>query len=234
MYRCQFDAYGNLVEEETATHWETGERLISFRNPLRFQGQYEDEESGLFYNLNRYYQPELGRYITPDPVGLTGGLNQYAYVGNSPTQWIDPLGLFRGLDESDSVFTGAREIKTTEDYYKFEKEANDYYEAVRNSDHSDISAISQHTGWPEYRVARVKDHVFIDDTHILREGRIDRFDPDIEIADAWRRLQQGNHTEMDIKLLNHEYFESKFEKIFKTNYKTSHTKTVESGRDWNP
>ncbi|WP_342749280.1 RHS repeat-associated core domain-containing protein [Superficieibacter electus] len=36
----------------------------NIRNPLRFQGQYEDEESGLFYNLNRYYQPELGRYIT--------------------------------------------------------------------------------------------------------------------------------------------------------------------------
>ncbi|WP_027272930.1 RHS repeat-associated core domain-containing protein [Leminorella grimontii] len=84
MYRCQFDAYGNLVEEDIATHWQTGERLISFRNPLRFQGQYEDEESGLFYNLNRYYQP--------DPIGLRGGLNLYAYASN-PLSWIDPLGL---------------------------------------------------------------------------------------------------------------------------------------------
>ncbi|EHG6663814.1 RHS repeat protein [Salmonella enterica subsp. enterica serovar Nigeria] len=93
VYRCQFDAYGNLVEEETVTHWETGERLISFRNPLRFQGQYEDEESGLFYNLNRYYQPELGRYITPDPIKLAGGLNSYQYVDDNPTNSIDPLGL---------------------------------------------------------------------------------------------------------------------------------------------
>ncbi|WP_255309182.1 RHS repeat domain-containing protein [Leminorella grimontii] len=92
VYRCQFDAYGNLVEEETSTYWQTGERLISFCNPLRFQGQYEDEESGLFYNLNRYYQPELGRYITPDPIGLMGGYNPYAYVHN-PNNWIDPLGL---------------------------------------------------------------------------------------------------------------------------------------------
>ncbi|EED8424916.1 hypothetical protein A4J64_002487 [Salmonella enterica subsp. enterica serovar Losangeles] len=61
VYRCQFDAYGNLVEEETATHWETGERLIGFRNRLRFQGQYE--ESGLFYNLNRYHQPGIYKVI---------------------------------------------------------------------------------------------------------------------------------------------------------------------------
>ena len=93
MYRCQFDAYGNLVEENIATHWETGERLISFRNPLRFQGQYEDEESGLFYNLNRYYQPELGRYITPDPLRLLSDINFYRYVRNNPIMGIDPLGL---------------------------------------------------------------------------------------------------------------------------------------------
>ncbi|EED8424912.1 RHS repeat protein [Salmonella enterica subsp. enterica serovar Losangeles] len=101
VYRCQFDAYGNLVEEETSTHWETGERLISFRNPLRFQGQYEDEESGLFYNLNRYYQPELGRYITQDPLGLEGGLNSYLYVENNPVSYLDPTGL-KGLPGFDS------------------------------------------------------------------------------------------------------------------------------------
>ncbi|EDQ7230608.1 RHS repeat-associated core domain-containing protein [Salmonella enterica subsp. enterica] len=93
-----------MVEEETATHWETGEQLISFRNPLRFQGQYEDEESGLFYNLNRYYQPELGRYITPDPVKLCGGLNFYQYVGSNPTKWIDPVGLLAGLGESQKAY----------------------------------------------------------------------------------------------------------------------------------
>ena len=93
MYRCQFDAYGNLVEEDIATHWQTGERLINFRNPLRFQGQYEDEESGLFYNLNRYYQPELGRYITPDPLKLLSDENFYRYVRNNPIIGIDPLGL---------------------------------------------------------------------------------------------------------------------------------------------
>ncbi|WP_460149148.1 RNase A-like domain-containing protein [Pseudomonas sp. S3_E10] len=61
-------------------------------NPLRFQGQYFDPESGLHYNRHRYYSPDIGRYLTPDPVKLAGGINAYQYVLN-PTGWIDPLGL---------------------------------------------------------------------------------------------------------------------------------------------
>uniref|UniRef100_UPI0030DB02C0 RHS repeat domain-containing protein n=2 Tax=unclassified Pseudomonas TaxID=196821 RepID=UPI0030DB02C0 len=61
-------------------------------NPLRFQGQYFDQESGLHYNRHRYYNPDLGRYLTPDPVKLAGGSNAYLYVPN-PTGWADPLGL---------------------------------------------------------------------------------------------------------------------------------------------
>uniref|UniRef100_UPI0036D7AD40 RHS repeat-associated core domain-containing protein n=1 Tax=Photorhabdus sp. RM322S TaxID=3342825 RepID=UPI0036D7AD40 len=53
---------------------------------LRFCGQYEDEESGLFYNRFRYYSPETGQYLSPDPIGLEGGLNLYAYVHN-PVSW---------------------------------------------------------------------------------------------------------------------------------------------------
>ncbi|KMT53021.1 RHS repeat-associated core domain-containing protein [Pseudomonas fildesensis] len=61
-------------------------------DPLRFQGQYFDSESGLHYNRHRYYNPDIGRYLTPDPVKLAGGINAYLYVPN-PTGWIDPLGL---------------------------------------------------------------------------------------------------------------------------------------------
>ncbi|MFZ5530238.1 MAG: RHS repeat-associated core domain-containing protein, partial [Pseudomonadota bacterium] len=56
-------------------------------------GQWEDEESGLHYNDQRYYDPEAGRYISPDPLGLEGGLNGYVYVGNNPLGYGDPLGL---------------------------------------------------------------------------------------------------------------------------------------------
>jgi len=61
-------------------------------NSLRFQGQYFDQESGLHYNRHRYYNPDVGRYLTPDPVKLAGGINAYQYAPN-PTGWVDPLGL---------------------------------------------------------------------------------------------------------------------------------------------
>ncbi|WP_275658248.1 MULTISPECIES: HNH/ENDO VII family nuclease, partial [Photorhabdus] len=59
---------------------------------LRFCGQYEDEESGLYYNRFRYYDNETGQYLCADPIGLAGGENPYSYVHN-PANWIDPLGL---------------------------------------------------------------------------------------------------------------------------------------------
>ncbi|APZ64731.1 AAA family ATPase [Salmonella enterica subsp. enterica serovar Stanley] len=63
-----------------------------FHQPLRLPGQYFDDETGLHYNLFRYYAPECGRFVSQDPIGLRGGLNLYQYAPNSLT-WIDPLGL---------------------------------------------------------------------------------------------------------------------------------------------
>ncbi|WP_437957717.1 RHS repeat-associated core domain-containing protein [Sorangium sp. So ce119] len=59
---------------------------------FRYPGQYEDSETGLHYNRYRYYDPEIGRYISPDPIGYFGGLNLFAY-GPNPIGWPDPLGL---------------------------------------------------------------------------------------------------------------------------------------------
>ncbi|MFU3619049.1 RHS repeat-associated core domain-containing protein [Pseudomonas paraeruginosa] len=61
--------------------------------PIRFQGQYHDEESGLYYNRYRYYLPEAGRYASQDPLGLGGGPNPYTYALNAPSVAYDPTGL---------------------------------------------------------------------------------------------------------------------------------------------
>ncbi|WP_431081095.1 RHS repeat-associated core domain-containing protein [Pseudomonas thivervalensis] len=85
VWSARYNGYGKVTE---LTHGD-GEQL---EQPLRFQGQYFDPESGLHYNRHRYYNPETGRYLTPDPSKLAGGLNGYRYTLN-PTGWVDPLGL---------------------------------------------------------------------------------------------------------------------------------------------
>ncbi|EIX1226535.1 hypothetical protein MKE99_002161 [Shigella flexneri] len=76
-----------------------------FEQPQRLPGQYFDEETGLHYNLFRYYAPECGRLVSQDPIGLNGGLNLYAYAPN-PLGWIDPLGLNSLGIDSNNIFRG--------------------------------------------------------------------------------------------------------------------------------
>ncbi|XVJ50465.1 RHS repeat domain-containing protein, partial (plasmid) [Pseudomonas sp. UBT] len=82
VWSAHYRAYGEVARLD----------ISKIDNPLRFQGQYFDPESGLHYNRHRYYNPDIGRYLTPDPVKLAGGINGYQYVPN-PTGWVDPLGL---------------------------------------------------------------------------------------------------------------------------------------------
>ncbi|WP_304352225.1 RHS repeat domain-containing protein [Comamonas testosteroni] len=63
---------------------------------LRFPGQIRDDETGLNYNYFRDYDPETGRYVQSDPIGLLGGTNTFAYVDANPLMFVDPLGLQRG------------------------------------------------------------------------------------------------------------------------------------------
>uniref|UniRef100_UPI001D1725C2 RHS repeat-associated core domain-containing protein n=1 Tax=Acinetobacter sp. CFCC 11171 TaxID=1775558 RepID=UPI001D1725C2 len=84
----------------TALEINTGDNLLEQSN-LRFQGQYYDSETGLHYNRYRYYEPFSARYVSKDPIGLFGGLNNSAYVSD-PNLWIDPMGL---QDKNNNGFT---------------------------------------------------------------------------------------------------------------------------------
>ncbi|MEX2475971.1 RHS repeat domain-containing protein [Marinobacter sp.] len=64
--------------------------------PLRFPGQYADQETGFSYNYFRDYDASLGRYIQSDPIGLGAGLNTYGYVSQNPSRFVDVFGLVQG------------------------------------------------------------------------------------------------------------------------------------------
>ena len=68
---------------------------VSLTLNLRFPGQYYDAETGRHYNYFRDYDPNTGRYIQSDPIGLNGGVNTYGYVGGNPVNLVDPWGLIQ-------------------------------------------------------------------------------------------------------------------------------------------
>ena len=87
MWSWESEAFGNSLPDQNPSG------LGDFVFNLRFPGQYYDAETGLHYNMARYYNPRVGGYEQSDPIGLAGGINTYAYVGGNPVNWIDPLGL---------------------------------------------------------------------------------------------------------------------------------------------
>ena len=106
VWQASYKTWGSTVAEEweikslsgNAVHrLDQGDRpdKADQQQNLRFQGQYLDRETGLHYNTFRYYDADIGRFISPDPIGLEGGLNLSLYSPN-PIAWIDPWGLSYG------------------------------------------------------------------------------------------------------------------------------------------
>jgi RHS repeat-associated protein len=123
MWSAKYRAYGNLATLDIA----------EIDNPLRFQGQYFDAETGLHYNRHRYYNPGTGRYLTPDPIKLAGGLNNYQYVPN-PTGWVDPLGLSSGCPSPDCKLPSNSANATKPDHLPMSQEKFDEIIDMNKSD----------------------------------------------------------------------------------------------------
>ena len=100
-----YDALGNLSGS-------TG----TLTNPYRFTAREFDVETGVYHYRARYYSPVAGRFLSGDPAGFSGGINLYVYVGNRPTNWVDPFGLRPG-DKYPTLrcagWNAIRDINTT-------------------------------------------------------------------------------------------------------------------------
>lgn len=86
------DSKGALAERETYDAY--GNSVGSTRTRYGFTGRERESVTGLMYYRARFYDPQVGRFISEDPIGLSGGINQFAYVHNDPVNGTDPSGLY--------------------------------------------------------------------------------------------------------------------------------------------
>jgi RHS repeat-associated protein len=121
IWQANYGPFGKLMPA-------VARRRPGFELNLRLPGQYADKETGLYYNDHRYYDPARGRYLTPDPLGLGGGANGYAYVGGNPLKYIDPEGLvlfaFDGTGNGEAPPAGDSISNVRKFYEAYNKDVN--------------------------------------------------------------------------------------------------------------
>jgi RHS repeat-associated protein len=89
------DENGNIVWSWESEPFGESKAVGNVEFDLRFAGQYFDVETSTHYNINRDYDPKMGRYLQSDPIGFDGGVNSYVYVAGNPLVAVDEMGLVK-------------------------------------------------------------------------------------------------------------------------------------------
>uniref|UniRef100_UPI00178C299A RHS repeat-associated core domain-containing protein n=1 Tax=Noviherbaspirillum aerium TaxID=2588497 RepID=UPI00178C299A len=138
-WAATYRAWGNVLRVEVPEVFEQDAESAqkqSFEEvqPLRFQGQYYDAETGLHYNRFRYYDPDCGRFVGQDPIGLAGGNNVYQYAPN-PLSWVDPLGLRCICDKAKQtpIWSTTKKQSSAENAYAHWNKHKDEFPELANS-----------------------------------------------------------------------------------------------------
>lgn len=207
-FAVQWKAQGKLLKgmNKFCTIAKTKALEFAKNNPLAVPEQYMATPEGILLQSTHNTQPLQSKSITEKP------FNKRVYRRMLHT------------NEQCRIIAPANELKAWE-------WAEEEYEKIRTLT-DDIEKIASNTKKSKSFIARVKQHVFHDESHILHE-RIGRLDADPEIASAWYRLYDGDFITNDIKLLEHEYFESKLEKLYKLTLRQAHNATQSTkGKPW--
>lgn len=105
-------------------------------NQFQYTGR-ENDGTGLYYYRARYYSPEMQRFISEDPIGLAGGINRFAYAGNNPVNFVDPLGLFwstgYGVEGSWIPGFGLKGGLSHMDFWAQRESADYYYSSLTDN-----------------------------------------------------------------------------------------------------
>jgi RHS repeat-associated protein len=198
VWQASYRVWGNTLEEVREPYY------IEEQN-LRFQGQYLDRETGLHFNTFRFYDPDVGRFTTPDPIGLEGGLNLYQYAPN-PIGWADPWGwAYAGVD-----FTGSSDLYPIKGAQK-----NIVTIKMQGSRSRDFTQAYKEAGIP--RSAK-KDYTW---------HHVDDFDP--KTGNTTMQLVRKSAHEATYP---HGGSVAQYEKHFKVNYDSSESVLAASKKGW--
>jgi RHS repeat-associated protein len=194
--QMNYDAFGNQTTGANLTRYE-------------YTGREFDSDTGLYYYRARWYDPQVGRFISEDPIGLAGGINQFAYVRNAPINSIDPTGLW-STEAHNEIIEQAFKYCLSESQRRRLKDASRYVDRAENQDESHAYQHSMRASNESVEHAKRNAEIFVD-THEwsartraplgCKEGY------DKISGEALWEMGQALHTIMDATSPSHEGFQ---------------------------